>query len=69
MEQDNPRLVIELNQETNQVTVQGPIQNRLLAYAMLKLAEKAIDESYQHAKEQAAVVPVRDNGQRFLKRY
>jgi hypothetical protein len=68
MDQDNPKLVIELNQETNQVTVAGPIQNRLLAYAMLKLAEKAIDENYQKAMEQA-IVPARENGQRFLKRY
>ncbi len=66
MDEEKPTLTIQLDTATNQVTVSGPIQNRLLAYAMLKLAEKAIDESYQKATQ---VVPVRENGQRFLKRY
>jgi hypothetical protein len=68
MDDGKPTLTIQLDTETNQVTVSGPIQNRLLAYAMLKLAEKAIDENYQKATQQA-IVPARENGQRFLKRY
>lgn len=55
MDEEKPTLVITLDSETNQVSVSGPIMNRLLSYAMLKLAEKAIDENYAQSKQTAIV--------------
>ena len=43
-------LAIVFDPATGQVSVSGPIQNRMLSYAMLKLAEKAIDEITRNAK-------------------
>jgi hypothetical protein len=48
-------LTIVFDQANGQINVNGPIHNRMLAYGMLKLAEKAIDESY--AKSQVAPPP------------
>jgi hypothetical protein len=46
------KLVIDFDPQTQEVRVQGPIKNRMLSLAMLKLAEKAMDEDY--ARDQAA---------------
>jgi hypothetical protein len=61
------QLVITFDPATNQVAVSGPIKNRLLAYAMLKLAEKAIDEDYARDKATGGIVPVQANGDDVLR--
>jgi hypothetical protein len=64
-------LTIIFDQATSQVAVNGPIQNRMLCYAMLKLAEKAIDENYEREQEKvkaSGVIPVRGNGRDIINR-
>lgn len=65
---EKPTLTIVFDPATNQCSVSGPIKNRMLSYAMLKLAEKAIDEDYAKSKaEGAEIVPVHGNGDAVLK--
>jgi hypothetical protein len=59
-------LTIVFDPSTGQVAVSGPIQNRMLSYAMLKLAEKAIDELHAKAKAEG-IVPVHGNGEEILR--
>lgn len=47
------RMTLLFNPENGQFNVSGPIDNKLLAYGMLKLAEETI-YNYNHAKEAAA---------------
>ena len=61
-------LVIQFDPDKGEVRVEGPIKNRLLAYGMLKLAEKAIDEHGEQERANA-IVPAQNGNQRFLKRY
>lgn len=58
-------LTIVFDPSTGQVAVSGPIQNRMLSYAMLKLAEKAIDE--MHSKKTPEIVAVPANGMDHLR--
>ncbi len=48
-------LIIEFDQQTMELKVDGPIHNRMLCYGMLKLAEKAVDEHHAKQVKQAFV--------------
>ena len=50
------RLTIDFDPTTQQVLVNGPIKNRMLSYAMLKLAEKAMDEDYERDKAKRIIL-------------
>jgi len=39
-------LTLDFDPATQQIMVNGPIQNRMLCYGLLKMAEKAIDECH-----------------------
>jgi hypothetical protein len=61
-------LTITFDPASKQVNVNGPIKDRMLSYAMLKLAEKAIDEDHARDKEKGAeIVPVRGNGDAVIR--
>jgi TRAP-type uncharacterized transport system substrate-binding protein len=65
---EKPQLIITFDPQTNQVAVNGPIKNRFLSYAMLKLAEKAIDEFSEREKAKAGeIVPIHANGDDVLR--
>lgn len=50
----NPKLIIEL-EANGQVTVNGPIQNKLLCYGLLEAAKDAIKEFKIDEKNQIIV--------------
>lgn len=54
-------LVISLNLETNNISIQGPINDKVLAYGMLEFARDAIFEHHKKL-EKTAIIPVNGNG-------
>lgn len=60
------KLVIEMDEATGQVHVNGPLANKMVCYGMLKMAEDAIREYAKQSESRivpATVVPmIRPNG-------
>lgn len=55
------KVIIDYNAMTGQIAVNGPLDNRMLMYGMLKMAELAVNDQYEKAKagaEKPPVVPV-----------
>jgi hypothetical protein len=51
----NPKLTLELDQSTGQVSVNGPIDQTLFCLGMLELAKNAILDHAKHSKNQILV--------------
>ena len=56
-------LVITLNLETNNISIQGPINDKVLAYGMLEFARDAI---FEHHKKLESEKIIKVNGQRNI---
>jgi hypothetical protein len=51
------QLTITLNQQNGQVSVNGPIDNKILSYAMLESARDAIYEYNRQKQESRIITP------------
>lgn len=49
------KLIIDYNAFTGQISVSGPLNNRMLSYGMLKMAELAVQDEYEKEKRKSPV--------------
>jgi hypothetical protein len=56
------QITITFNEETGDINVNGPVNNKGLCYLMLECARDAVKDSVDNMQQQQRIVPAEPNG-------